>query len=390
MKTMSEKKKPRLLFVIGSLREGGAEAQLVYLLRGLVEEGWPVAVVTLHDGGVRHREVRELGVPVFSVSLPRFRPRWNPIPWMLLPLVLLRSVMRIRRWQPDIVHAYLFWSHVWARLVLFFLPGRIPLVTSRRQTTSDKHESRLLTAMENLINRRANLVVANSRACARAALKKERHLPPVIIVRNGIDSKPFDDLSGVDLRAEFPSLANMRRIGVTVANLLPHKGYKTLLRAWERVHREHPDAGLVCIGADGGMRGKLERLASELDLDKCVVFAGSRRDVVPLLNGADFAVHASDDEGLPNAVMEYMACGLAVVATDVGGTGELIRHWKEGYLVQRGDHRALAERLLDLVTSPSLCRRFGEAGRQRITERFPLDGMIRKHIRIYNAIPRDR
>ncbi|MCC5875803.1 MAG: glycosyltransferase [Candidatus Sumerlaeia bacterium] len=383
---MADNKKPRIVLMIGSLREGGAEAQLVYLVRGLVERGWDVAVMTLHGEGVRLEELNELGVLVFTVNLPRFRPRWSPLPWLKLPLVLRRTLRFLRSWNPDIIHAFLFWSHVWARLFVPFLPHQVRLITSRRQTSSDKRDSRLLLGMENWINKRANLVVANSRACARAALRKEKNLPPVIIVRNGIDLAAIDATEGVDLRSEFPALANYRRIGITVANLLPHKGYGTLLRAWKIVHREAPDAALLCIGADDGMGRELELEARRLGIDKCVLFAGARRDVPALLKGADFAVHASDDEGLPNAVMEYMACGLPVVATDVGGTGELVRLWKEGYLVPRKDPEILAERLMDLIISPSLCRRFGEAGRKRIEERFPLDGMIRRYIKIYKAL----
>lgn len=372
--------------MIGSLREGGAEAQLVYLVRGLIDRGWDVAVMVLHGEGIRLEELNRLGVLVFTVNLPKFRPRWNPAPWLMLPFVLHRSVRFLRIWKPDVLHAFLFWSHVWARLVVQFLPRRVHLITNRRQTSSDKRDARLLLAMENWINERADLVVANSKACARAALRKEKNLPPVIIVRNGIDLKAMDDAAAIDLRDEFPQLAGYRRIGITVANLLPHKGYGTLLRAWAIVHKQAPDAALLCIGADGGIRKELEREARRLRIDKCIVFAGPRHDVPGLLKGADFAVHASDDEGLPNAVMEYMASGLAVAATDVGGTGELMRLWKEGYLVPAGNPEILAERIMDFVISPSLCRRFGQAARERIESRFPLDGMVRRYIKIYRAL----
>lgn len=381
-------KKNRVLFIIGSLREGGAEAQLVHLVRGLHGRGWPVAVMVLRREGVRLGEVEALGVPLFDVGLPRFRPRWNPLPWLRLPVALLRSVRWMRRWRPGVIHGFLFWSHVWAWLCLLLLPRRIRLVTSRRQTSSDKRDSRLLTALENRINRRAAVVVSNSRAGAVAALRKETNLPPVVVIPNGVDLDRMDEAAPADLRALFPPLGQCTRIAITVANLLPHKGYDDLLEAWARVIGVIPSAGLVCVGADGGLLGRLQRKAKRLGIESNIVFAGSRRDVPSLIKGADFAVHASHDEGLPNAVMEYMACGRAVVATGAGGTGELVRHWKEGYLVAPGGADVLAERILDLVICHALCRRFGEAGRRRIEKRFGLDRMISRSEELYRRVGR--
>lgn len=383
---------PRVLFVIGSFREGGAEAQLVHLLRGLHGRGWPVAVMVLRGGGVRMEEVESLGIPLFNAAVPRFRPLWNPVSWLRLPFVVLRSARWMRQWRPNVVHGFLFWAHVWAWLCLFFLPRRVRLVTSRRQTRSDKRDSRLLTALENRINRRAAVVVSNSRAGAVAALRKERHLPPVVVIPNGIDLDRLDDFPPADLRALFPPLTDCGRIAITVANLLPHKGYDDLLDAWARVVGVIPWAGLLCVGSDEGELGRLQQEARRLGIAGRVVFAGSRRDVPSLIKGADIAVHASHDEGLPNAVMEYMACRRAVVATRAGGTGEVLRLWKEGYLVPPGEPGILADRILDLVLSHGLCLRFGAAARRRIEKRFALDRLVTRSEGLYRRLaePGDR
>lgn len=377
---------PRILFVIGSLREGGTEGQLLQLARGLRARGWRVAIMLLREEGVRLAAARAEGLEIFPARVPVFRPRWSPLPWLLLPLMILRSAWWLACWRPDLVQAYLFWGHLWARLVLLFVPGRIPLVVSRRQTISDKGTSRLLQALENWCSRRACLLIANARAVAAAARARERHLPPIRVVHNGIDPAAFAATPPTDLRREFPALAGARRIAVTVANILPHKGYPRLLRAFAAARREDPTLALLCIGADGGQLPAMERLAAELGLTGHIVFAGSRRDIAPLLRGADFAVHASDDEGFSNAILEYMAAGLATVATDAGGNAEAIRHWKDGLIVPPHDEARLASCIVDLATSPSLCRRLGTSAQKRVTQLFTTPRMVEKTARLYRKV----
>jgi len=226
----------RILLIIGSMREGGSENQVVLLMHGLKKRGHQVALMLLHYEGVRLQELLDEGFLVYDVKLPRFRPKWNPLPWLKLPFVLARSARFIRIWQPTILHAWLLWAHLWARLCLLFLRP-IPLVTSRRQTAHPGP----LRRIESWINDRAHAVVANSKAVLNSVRQLETNLPhQLIIIPNGIDIERIDITPPRNLREEFPLLKDASHIAICVANLLPVKDYPNLLRAWAQVAARSP------------------------------------------------------------------------------------------------------------------------------------------------------
>lgn len=376
------KRKPRIVFIIGSMREGGAEGQLVHLAGALRKRGWLVAVMLLHHEGVRIADLEAADVRVFDVNLPRFRPRWSPLPWLRLVPTWWRSRAFLNSFRPDIVHAWLFWGHVWGAMLLAL--SRVPFVTSRRNTWSDKKRSRLMHWVESCIDMRADAIIANSAA---GAATVDRAQDKVTTIRNGVDIATLDATPAADLRAEFPSLVDCRRIAVYTANILPHKNHEALLRAWRRIDDLRPATGLLCIGRDGGGMEQMQRLAASLGMPH-VVFAGSRRDVPALVKGADFAIHASLDEGLSNAIIEYMACGLATVVTDVGGNRELVRDRETGFLAASVDSPVFRERVLDLIDDPAYAHSLGSAGRRSILETLSVEKMTARHVRVYGDVVR--
>lgn len=385
---MKEQGGPRrpgsVLFLIGSMREGGAEGQVVHLMRGLRQREWRVAVMLLRAQGVRLEELRREGFEVFDVALPLFRPRWSPLPWLGLWRSWRRSRVFLRAWKPDVLHAWLYWAHLWGRMIV---PRDIPLITSRRQTGSDAGK---ILAMERWINRRTALIISNSRRVEQVARRQERwpagqrHL----VIPNGLDLEAFDAAPAADLRASFPDLADADSVAIYVANLLRHKGHETLLRAWAGVVEHHPRAKVLCVGSadDAGHLRHLERLRRDLGLDRHVVFAGLRTDVPSLVKAADLAVHASDDEGFSNAVLEYMAGGLAIVATRVGGTAEAIGRGRCGVLVGPGNWEELAAAVVDILQDGHRRSSLAVAARKRLEIRYSLRKMVEEHVRAYQGL----
>jgi glycosyltransferase involved in cell wall biosynthesis len=377
---------PSVLFVIGSMREGGAEGQVLHLMRELRREGWRVAVVLLRWEGVRLQEACD-EFEVFRADVPIFRPRLSPLPWLKLPLAWRRSRRFIREWNPDIVHAWLFWAHLWAWMIL---PRGVPFITSRRQVGSDKGTSPVLMALERLINRRTHLVISNSRVVENECRRREQWpaKQSAQVIYNGIDLATFDAAPTRDLRKEFPALAGATHIAITVANLLPHKGYDTLIDAWELVASRHAGAKVLCVGSDGGILAELHHRLQARGLVDHVHFTGLRRDVPSLLKGADFAVHASHDEGFSNAVLEYMAAGLAVVAADVGGNSEALNGGRCGAVVPARDPKALALAVIKLIDNPERRREAALLARRRAAAEFRLDAMATQYVATYEGILR--
>jgi glycosyltransferase involved in cell wall biosynthesis len=170
----------------------------------------------------------------------------------------------------------------------------------------------------------------------------------------------------------------------TVGRLDPVKGQATLLRAFARVRSDHPDATLVIVG-DGPCRGELATLVTGLELTTSAHLVGERHDIAALLRALDLFVLPSIAEGMSNTLLEAMATGLPVVATRVGGNGQLVEHGVNGTLVPVQDPSALAAAIGGYLADPGRGARHGEASRRRAVERFGLDHMRAAYEELYGA-----
>jgi glycosyltransferase involved in cell wall biosynthesis len=186
--------------------------------------------------------------------------------------------------------------------------------------------------------------------------------------------------NGVDTERFFPRpRANREPLIIgNLARLHRKNDQATLLRALALLEQREGMPPWRCrIAGDGPEAAALASLAVELGVDNRITFEGHVTDPVAYLQGLDIYVQSSIAEGLPNAILEAMACGLPIVATDVGGTRELVEHGRTGWLVTPGNPHALADALAHMLANIDGGRRFGEAGRQLVEERFAIDRMIR-------------
>ena len=173
---------------------------------------------------------------------------------------------------------------------------------------------------------------------------------------------------------------------VTISRLQErYKGHDVFLNAWQVVVQRFPDAVALLIG-EGQARAELEQRVAELGLGQAVRLLGSRDDARALLGLVDLVVHPSQQEGFSNAILEAMAAGKPVVATDVGGNPEAVVDGVTGLLVPPGDPGGLATAIIRLLGDPASREAFGKAGRARAAELFTLDGMIRKYEGLYERL----
>ena len=203
------------------------------------------------------------------------------------------------------------------------------------------------------------------------------------VVHNGIAPVAYSRTKREAARGDLA--VSGRFVGVIVARLSGLKGHATLLRSLNRLRAEGIDLTLLIAG-DGAQRSELEREARDLSLDDRIVrFLGARSDVEHLLRAADFFVLPSDTEGLPLSVLEAMAHGLPIVASNVGGIPELIDDGKEGLLIPPADPVALAAAIRRLSDDPELGRKLGDAARARASGEFSLATTIRNYDQLYRG-----
>src|SRR5262249_33011025 len=176
------------------------------------------------------------------------------------------------------------------------------------------------------------------------------------------------------------------RVVLSAGRLTPDKGFHVLIEALRSVARADPGARFVVCG-DGASRGDLERQARAAGLGAVLAFAGFRTDLDLWMPNADPFVLRSFREGLPNVVLEACACGVPVVATDAGGTAEVLPDGRSGYVVPPGDSGALADRIARLLADPGLRRRMGAAGRAFVREHFTFEAPAQGYMSLFAGLP---
>jgi glycosyltransferase involved in cell wall biosynthesis len=285
----------------------------------------------------------------------------------------------LREHRVDVVHAHNFGRFLYAGPAARL--ARVPVALYTEHSRTQPHE-RVLWLAQRRVSRLAQKVAAVSDN-VRDHLVQVQGLPAdrVVTILNGIDLDAYrlPPAERAAARAEL-GLPPEAVVAGTVARLVPVKNQAMLLRAAARV----PGLWLALAG-DGELRTDLEQLAGELGIADRVRFLGLRRDVPRVLAALDVFVMTSESEGLPIAMIEAMAAGLPVVATEVGGIPELVADGVSGRLVPANDHEAAAAALAALASDPAQRHAFGRAGCDAAGGKYSISAMVRAYTAIYEA-----
>jgi glycosyltransferase involved in cell wall biosynthesis len=202
----------------------------------------------------------------------------------------------------------------------------------------------------------------------------------VRVIHNGVDVAKFKSARNDRIRL-FPDAGDGKLV-VLVGNMHTDvKGHPWLIASAATVREQFPNTRYVLVG-DGEQRSSFERQARDLGVMHNFLFLGRRSDIPEILASCDIAVLPSRAEGLPNAVLEYMAAGLPVIASRVGGNAELVQDGVTGILVPAEDWAAL----LKLLSEPSLARRLGQAGREFTVQNFSFERLVRDVDALYTEL----
>lgn len=378
----------KVMFVIGELAVGGAEMHLVRLLPRLKLRGVSPMVYALSAKGPLADRLEAEGIPVRTVCFSRWISRMpRPLRYLLgAPASLLTLMVHVLRWRPSAIHMFLPAAYVLGGLVA--LVCRTPVrIMSRRSRNFYMQRHCVAGIVEKKLHKRMSVLLGNSRLVIQDLVSEGAAAGKVRLLYNGI---PIPDLTNPDepaaVRRELGIDSTSLVIAVT-ANLIPYKGHLDLLEALSAMHsRVAADWVLLCIGDDRGEGNRLAKRAKELGIDKNVQFLGGRHDVWRLLGISDFAVLPSHEEGFSNAVLEYMAAGLASVVTDVGGNAEAIVDGVCGYVVPPRSPHDMGEALLRLIQDEYLRKNMGAAARARAEQLFNIDLCTEKYLALYHAL----
>jgi glycosyltransferase involved in cell wall biosynthesis len=299
--------------------------------------------------------------------------RVDLLPWRQLATYL-------RRERVDVLHAHMFGSNVWGTLIGRL--ARVPIVIAHEHTWSFEGEPLRRMLDRELIGRWSDAFIAVSRADQRKMTEIER-IPAgrIRFIPNGI--APKAPAAGRDLRTEL-GVGSGPLIGA-VGTLRAQKAYDVLIRAAASLREKHPGLHVLIAGA-GPEKEQLQALIGELGLSDVALMLGRRLDVPNILAELDVAVCASNFEGSPLSVMEYMEAGLPIVATSVGGVPDLIDDGVHGLLVPPGDPLELAGAIDELLRDRPRGAALGARARERRRREFDIDVMVHNMEALYEEL----
>ena len=418
-------KKTRVFIVVSTFHPilGGAERQALEQGRGLRQRGLEATIVTFRYNKSWAAHDTMDGVPIIRVAGLLLGSR-DKLPRVLQKLLYFMAliVMAWKIWQSrhryDVLHVYQLSLLALSAALACYLSGK-PMVVAVRCADSgrkdrsqdqvslivgplDAHRSMLRVSVEDrdeegdlrnlerwgrpivrftryLLQRLHAIIIILSTRMHDYLVNHDFAFNDVLLIPNGVDTSRFYPLS-----EDTPSNQRSQTV-VCIARLYYQKGLDMLLQSWYLVHKELPEARLIVAGS-GPLQAQLTYMAEALKLGESVEFLGTQTDVTAVLHRGSIAALPSRWEGMPNAILEAMACGLPCIATRVSGTEDIIKHEVNGLLVEPEDYQAMAQALLALLRDPARCSAYGKAARETIEQDYELEHITDLYLELYQRM----
>lgn len=356
----------KILFFIESLHPGGKERRLVELLKGLSKFEDISMELALTRRDIHYTDIFNLNIKIHYIERKYLKKD---------PSLFFKFYRIARQFNPDIIH-------VWGNLAaVYAIPTKIllkiPLINSQI-TDAPLHVKGGLLSYK-ITFPFSDIIIANSKAGLKSYNTPEGKSR---VIYNGFDFNRIGDLRIPEkVREEF-NISTKHVVGM-VASFSPLKDYGTYIKAAQQVLNKNSDIIFLCVGA--GDDSTYRKLVKP-EFNNRIKFLGPQQNVESIINICNIGVLATYTEGIANSIMEFMALGKPVVATDGGGTGELINDDETGFLVKPKSPEELASKIEYLLDNDEIASNMGEEGKERIRKEFSMEEMINSFVGLYKTI----
>ena len=376
--------KIKVCYLIGQLGAGGAEGQLLELIRGIDHSRFEPALIVETGHGIERvngcvKDVRVL------------RQSSNPIRATIKRAyhgarTLRRLCGEMDEIRPDILHAFLPGSVIYAgggRLLKQF-----PQVIASRRSLVDcyRPNSRLAALADIVATRASDFVLGNSRAIVEELVRLDG-VPEsrAQVIYNGVDTNRFSPTRRPGMRGEFGWSEEQIVFGM-VANFFPYKRHLDFVRAAARIHAAVPRSRFLLVGEDRGETPAVQKAIQEAGLELYTRIVPGTPTPELAFAAMDVYICTSETEGFSNVLLEAMATGLPVIATNVGGNPEAVAEGVNGTLVPTHAPELMARAAVELAALPERLRQWAENSRRRAEELFSLKKMVQAHEELYTRL----
>jgi glycosyltransferase involved in cell wall biosynthesis len=377
-------RKIRVAYIINSLRDGGAERQLLELLKRHDRERFEVSVL-LMDGQNAER-VYHLVNDVFVMGIPHN----NNSNWLPRTLSFVNAIRRasdyLRKWKPDIAHAMLPAPCILGGIAASLANVPIFVRSPRSMLSLYRSRTRLGAWLDQLLLSRADFTIANSRAVSKELISLASVRPDkCATIHNGVDLDRFHPALSRSWRSS-AGWSDQHAVFGIVGNFSPCKRHSDFVEAAAIISERNSNARFVMLGADYGLRKQILSQIEARGLTSRFHIAESTPSPERVFAALDVYVCTSSSEGFSNVLLEAMACGKPVIATNVGGNPEAVIDGDTGFVVSVGSSDEIAAAAEILLRDPLRRREMGLRGRRRVEENFSLKRMTQATEQLYLSL----
>jgi glycosyltransferase involved in cell wall biosynthesis len=354
------------MFIIDGLGTGGKERQIVELLKGLSKcKQYAIAIISTERDSFYLPDVIDLEIPVYFITR---QMKWDPF-------VFIKILRKVKKYKPHIIHTCGLVPTFYAIPVAKYL--KVPIVNGsiRNAFSSGNYKLRI----EKLLLNMSDYIIANSKTGLTCRGLKESHNH--VVIYNGFDFKRIQKTSIVSPKVH--SLPKGKKLIGMVAEFSDYKDQPTFIRAAIKILQKRNDTLFVLVG-DGKNVDMCKKMAEPFSSG--IVFLGLCKRVESIIHLFTIGVLTSFTEGISNSIMEYMAAGKPVIATNGGATHEIVIDGTTGFLIPVRDSDRLAEKIDYLINNNHLSVNMGAMGRQRLEQNFSLENLTNNTVSLYQKI----
>ena len=363
----------RILFMFDGLGRGGRERRFVQLVKGLNEAGYKDLYFINTRDIIEYKEI--LGYDIHVEFIDRHKKGFYK-----------KLIHRINEIRPDVVQPWIDVNAAHLDIVYFFLKKKPVYISSFiADCNYFKHPlwSKVAMRISYWLSR---YVISNSEAGLDSYGVKGKKR---VCIHNGFDFDRLENIRNKDIKEELA--ISTKCVVSMIARMQQNKDFSMYIKAAEKILTIRNDVTFLAVG--GGPMEKVWRQEVPTKLKNKIIFTGRRDDVDEILNVTDICVLCSNadvhGEGVSNTILESMAFGLPVIATDGGGTGEIVENNSTGFLIKPKDVKGLVERIIQLLDDVELRKNMGQASAERIGKYFSLEYSTRQYIDLYKSIEKN-